>query len=83
MARAWYAYNGVGDPFLISSYYFATVKPNCLNGYRGCAIYVPNGGPSPALLSANIRNYIANLAITFIPQPQGSPEVKFYVYGRN
>jgi len=83
MPRCWYAYNGVGDPLLISSYSLVGIKPGCINGSRVCAIYTPNCGPTPALLSANIRNYIADLLITLVAQPNGGLGVKKYVYGKN
>ena len=82
MARCWYAYNGVGDPFLISSYFLATVKPSCINGCKICAIYAPNCGPTPSVLSTNMRTYIANIIISCIAQPNTLPYKK-YVYGKN
>ncbi|MET4142839.1 hypothetical protein [Pedobacter sp. UYP1] len=83
MARAWYSYNGIGDPLLIASYIFAPIKPACLNGVNICSIYTPNGGPNPSVLSANIRNYIANTLSTLVAQPDANPGLKKYVYGKN
>ena len=33
MARFWYAYNGVGDPLLATSYNQAFTKPTCESGF--------------------------------------------------
>jgi len=81
MARTWYAYNGVGDPLLISSYNLASVKPACINGSRICAIYAYNGGVSPSVLSTNLRLYIANIQVATVAQPDSSLTRKF-VYGK-
>ena len=83
MARSWYAYNGVGDPLQIASYILTTVRPTCLNGSRICAIYTPAGGPTPSILSTNIRNYIANVFGILIAQPDANPGIKKYAYGKN
>ncbi|MBB5646279.1 hypothetical protein [Pedobacter cryoconitis] len=82
MARSWYSYNGVGDPILISSYNLATLKPACINGTRICAIYAYNGGPSPTVLSTNLRAYIANVQLSTVAQPDSSSATKKYVYGK-
>ncbi|RAJ32965.1 hypothetical protein [Pedobacter cryoconitis] len=83
MARAWYAYNGVGDPFLVSSYNLAIVKPACINGSKICAIYEFNGGSNPQLLSTNIRKYIASLQLSPVAQPESPIGAKKYVYGKD
>ena len=83
MARAWYSYNGIGDPLLIASYTLSTLRPACLNGTRVCAIYTPAGGPNPSVLSTNIRNYIGNVLSTLVAQPDANPGIKKYVYGKN
>ena len=82
MARSWYAYIGVGDPTLASSYSFAAgVAPGCLNGSTICAIYAPAGGVTPTgPLSSNLRKYISAGLITNISQPQDSGRFKQYVY---
>ncbi|MBB5620648.1 hypothetical protein HDE69_001697 [Pedobacter cryoconitis] len=82
MARAWYAYNGVGDPLVLGSYLLATVKPGCINGSRICAIYELNGGTTPQILSQNIRSYIANTQVLLVAQPDSNPGIKKYVYGK-
>ena len=83
MARCWYAYNGIGDPLLCSSYNLASHIPACLNGCNVCAIYAPRCGPQPSCpLSNNMRNYIANLQITCVAQPDSTPGIKKYVYGK-
>ncbi|MBB5621561.1 hypothetical protein HDE69_002622 [Pedobacter cryoconitis] len=80
MARCWYAYNGVGDIIVLASYNLAVVKPSCINGPRICAIYAPNCGPVPSILSTNMRNYIANAEILLVSQPDSTPGIKKYVY---
>lgn len=82
MARAWYVYDGMGNPFLNSSYILAPKKPTCLSGCKLCAIYEFNGGSSPSLLSGNIRNYIISLIMTPIAQPDSPFGTKIYVYGK-
>jgi len=82
MARFWYAYNGIGDPLLISSYNLSSVKPACVNGGNICAIYTPSGAGTPASLSSNIRTYIADLQLTLIARPDSSLAIKKYVYGK-
>ncbi|MBB5646283.1 soluble lytic murein transglycosylase-like protein [Pedobacter cryoconitis] len=83
MARAWYSYNGVGDPLTLSSYNLSPIKPACINGTRICAIYAYNGGPSPVVLSTNLRLYIATLQATSVAQPDSSISNKKYVYGKS
>ncbi|MBB5646286.1 hypothetical protein HDE70_002574 [Pedobacter cryoconitis] len=83
MARAWYVYNGTGDPLLISSYILSPRKPPCLNGCKICAIYAYNGGPSPSVLSGNIRNYILSLMLSTIAQPDTPVGAKIYIYGKS
>lgn len=83
MARRWYAYNGVGDPLIPPSYYIASLPPSCKNGVRVCAIYAAGTGPVPIILSSNLRNYIANLYITLVAQPDSIPGIKKYVYGKS
>lgn len=82
MARTWYSYNGVGDPLSISSYNLTGIKPACINGIRICAIYAYNGGPSPSVLSTNLRLYIANVQSSSVAQP-GSTLTRKFVYGKN
>lgn len=78
MARAWYAYNNVGDPQLPNSYFYSAQKPNCLNGFVPCAIYAVDSNPNPSSLSANIQRYIAAGLVSGLAQPTGL--VKKYVY---
>ncbi|MBB5620643.1 hypothetical protein HDE69_001692 [Pedobacter cryoconitis] len=82
MARAWYAYDGMGSPFLTSSYNLSVIKPTCINGCKVCAIYELNGGSTPQLLSANIRNYIIFMMISSVAQPS-DPGAKIYLYSKN
>ena len=83
MARCWYSYNGFGDPLLCSSYNRSFFIPGCRNGPVVCAIYAPGCGPDPTCpLSRNIRIYIANLQLTWQPEPSYPIGAKKYVYGR-
>ncbi|MBB5623096.1 hypothetical protein HDE69_004179 [Pedobacter cryoconitis] len=83
MARRWYAYNGVGDPLSSGDYNIASYPPSCINGVRVCAIYATGTGQSPSFLSSNLRNYISNLYITLVAQPDSDPAIKKYVYGKS
>ena len=83
MARFWYGYNGVGDPLLPTSYYQAFVKPTCINGATVCAIYSPGASNPTSPLSTRLRNYIANIQLALIPQPDSNLGFKKYVYGKN
>lgn len=80
MARNWYAYNGIGDPLLVSSYNLALSKPTCINGNILCAIYAFGFGPTPTYISVNMRFYIQNAQLTLITQPDLPPNSKKYVY---
>ena len=83
MARNWYSYNGIGDPLLNTSYIQAFVKPSCINGSTVCAIYAPGLSTPTAPLSTRLRNYIANVLLAFIPQPDSNLAFKKYVYAKN
>ncbi|WP_367867192.1 hypothetical protein [Pedobacter sp. WC2423] len=83
MARFWYAYNGYGDPILATSYNMAFNKPTCESGFIVCAIYSPGASNPTSPISARLRNYIANIQLAAIPQPDSSLNIKKYVYGRN
>ncbi|AMP99906.1 hypothetical protein AY601_3033 [Pedobacter cryoconitis] len=84
MARNWYTYNGTGEELLCSSYTLASIRPSCFNGHNICAIYAVGGVYPTCPLSANIRNYIATVLITFLASPDNSNlAVKKYAYGRN
>lgn len=82
MARYWYSYNGIGDPTLCTSYNQSVIKPACTIGAVVCAIYAPGGSNPTCPLSYRMRTYIANLQLALIPQPDTSPAIKKYVYGR-
>lgn len=83
MARSWYAYDGMGSPFLSSSYNLTFIKPACLNGCKVCAIYATGTGPSPTTLSTNIRAYIINMMTSTVAQPTNPSGVKIYLYAKN
>lgn len=78
MGRFWYAYNGIGDPFLSSSYNIVFIKPGCINGFNSCAIYAYG----PPFLSSRMRNYIGYLMIEGVAQPSMPAGAKKYVYGK-
>ena len=80
MARFWYSYNGVGDPFLTTSYNQSLVKPTCINGPRICAIYSPGATNPTSPLSTRLRTYISNIFVALTAQPESN--VKKYVYAR-
>ncbi|KIO76836.1 hypothetical protein TH53_12575 [Pedobacter lusitanus] len=80
MARAWYAYDGVGSVVVPGSYLYSPTKPICRNGFDLCAIYAVYGGQFPTVVSANIRRYIANGLVNGIPEPQIPVGVVTFVY---
>jgi len=78
MAKFWYAYNNVGDPFDASSYakFNLPNKPSCTNGKNICAIYASGStvNISPDFpFSINLQQYIIlALSDSEIPQPRGT-----------
>lgn len=80
MARYWYAYNAVGDPYSAASYRRQTTIPGCLNGPLICAIYSPGGSVFPPPLSDNIKQYITNGLANNIAEPAIPAGSKFFVY---
>lgn len=85
MAKFWYAYNGVGDPFNVSSYSKFTPPdtPKCTDGGTICAVYATGLGITTTPMvpfSDRIRQYIV-LALTsgHVSQPR-TPGAKRYVY---
>jgi len=84
MANYWYAYNGVGDPTLASSYSKIEFgNPSCTAGAELCAIYVTGGDIPFSPLTSNILTYIANGKTMWVPQPQLPTGTKFFVYMRS
>ena len=79
MARSWYAYDGVGNKFALSSYSLATDQPACPGGFNLCAIYAPSGGTNPQFISNNIRNYINNGLVKGTNQPSLPVGSRIYV----
>lgn len=51
MARNWFRYNGIGDPFSSGSYILMPSKPGCINECKICAIYSPGAGNPTSPLS--------------------------------
>ena len=80
MARIWYSYDTIGNPYAISSYRQTTTTPGCLNGPVICAIYATNGGDHPLSISNNLREYIANGLSNNVAEPALPAGSKFFVY---
>lgn len=80
MARYWYAYDQIGNPYISSSYRRQTTTPGCLNGPVICAIYAEAGRVNPGPLSANILQYIANGLANNVAEPSTPAGNKFYIY---
>lgn len=88
MARYWYAYNGVEDPFDTSSYekFDLPNRPLCTTGTEICAVYASgsslNSTPNNPF-SNNLQQYIVRaLTGSEVPQPN-EPGAKPHVYLRN
>ncbi|PWG80199.1 hypothetical protein [Pararcticibacter amylolyticus] len=80
MAKAWYAYNGIGlarDP---GSYLYSPVPPLCVSGFNVCAIYADYNGTNPSAISNNLKLYIGAGLLTGLSQPQVPLGTKKYVY---
>ena len=76
----WYAYTGVGDPTLSTSYRLSSLKPSCVAGEEICAIYLNQTDAIPSAFDG-VTTYIANALATQTPQPTGAL-VKRFVYLR-
>ena len=83
MARFWYSYDTVNDPYLTTSYRKQSSRPGCLNGQAICSIYAPAGALFPSILSTNIRQYITDGLANNVAAPATPPGAKFYVYLKN
>jgi len=68
MARFWYTYTG-GNIETPSNYQKFIGVPSCKNGPALCAIYAPNGGPNPTVISDSIIGYISAGLATSTAQP--------------
>jgi len=79
MARSWYAYDTIGNPFSPTSYRKQTSVPGCLNGPIICTIYATAGNIYPRL-SNNLLEYIANGLANNVAEPALPVGSKFYVY---
>ncbi|SHG10488.1 hypothetical protein [Pedobacter caeni] len=70
---AWYIYNGIGDPFIPSSYVKTTITPTCTNGCIICAIDLVDTTTVPTTaFNQNRIDYIANAYASSAEQPAGS-----------
>ncbi|MBB5637826.1 hypothetical protein HDF26_000845 [Pedobacter cryoconitis] len=80
--KAWYAYDGIGDPYHAASYRKITQKLKCENGKHICAIFAGHGDINPfSPLSANIQQYIANGLVSGLAQPPHyKKHSQYYVY---
>ncbi|MCX2483394.1 hypothetical protein [Pedobacter sp. MR2016-24] len=80
--KAWYVYNGIGDPYHPTSYRRVNSKPKCEQGKRICAIYTGSGDIFPdSPLSGNITQYIAEAMVTNSTQPPCiKKRTKIFVY---
>jgi hypothetical protein len=75
----WYAYVGVGDPTLSTSYRLSNTKPTCTGvGVDICAIYLNDTNTVPGAFDG-ISTYIANALITLSSQPPGGAKRFVYV----
>lgn len=83
MARDWFAYIGEGNPLLPENYIISFDTPACRSGFSICAIYAADSaGSSPSVISANMRQYIANGLTNGVPEPRLPLAAKKYVYMR-
>ncbi|RAJ31599.1 hypothetical protein LY11_02098 [Pedobacter cryoconitis] len=86
MAKAWYLYNGSGDPNSSISYTLynpldLTAVAPCPDGCRLCAIKSNTGPGRPVSpLSNNVRTYLSNFFIAQKAQPPFTRAV--YVVGK-
>jgi len=80
MARFWFSYDTVNNPFHPASYRKQVTIPGCLNGPVICAIYATGTGERPAIISLNLRRYIAAGLANNIAQPAIPAGAKFFVY---
>lgn len=80
MARSWYAYNGIGDVNIPSSYLYSPSVPTCRSGFALCSIYAVYAGAHPFEISQNLQNYIASGLQNGVPEPAIPAGAKKYVY---
>jgi hypothetical protein len=75
----WYAFIGIGDPFVYINYRLVTVNPICPGpGEQICAVYLEQEGPIPESLKG-VEIYIANALVTYTSQPDDIGQ-KHFVY---
>ena len=80
MARSWFAYDTVNDPFHPASYRRQNSTPGCINGPVICSIYALGTAERPTLISINLRRYIADGLANNIAEPATPAGSKFFVY---
>ena len=81
MAKAWFAYTGVGSVILPESYLKSDDIPRCRYGFNICAIYADDIGLAfPGTLSGNLQRYIANGLTNGVPEPRLPINALKYVY---
>jgi len=67
--KAWFCYNGVGDPYQAASYRQINFKPSGAFGGRISAIYADGWFTPISPLSTNVMCYISTAQITGLSQP--------------
>ena len=73
----WYAYTGVGDPTLSTSYRLSSIKPACTGvGPSICAIYLNQTDSIPSTFDG-LSTYIANALLSLTAQPTGVGNKRF------
>jgi len=83
MNRSWYAYMGIGDPSLCSSYVKVSVRHTCICGTKICAIYATGEDFRPTEpLSDNMQQYIKKALATGRIQPERPFGSRKFVYLR-
>ena len=87
MPKDWYIYIG-GNPNALFNYIrfdespgVAAVAPpaSCQGGFNLCAIFAPNCGINPTVISPNIRSYIARGLAVGTNQPDTPPGAQIHV----
>ena len=67
--KAWFCYNGVGDPYSAASYRQVNCKPSGPVGRTICSIYADGYFTPIAPLSTNVQSYITLALTTGLSQP--------------
>lgn len=73
MANHWFAYDGVGNPYVPASYLRTNIAPNCDGGCKICAVYLDDNSLGNPSTLGPVLTYIANALITQVAQPAIPP----------